>query len=657
MNCDRARRTLSERMDGEYLPRRLAAALEAHLGTCAGCRTFEARAWALRERVRLSPAPLVPDLVEPIMAAVRAGPRPSPQARGATRPEGPPSSPAPRPAPGRPLLRRLAPQLAAALVGVLVGSLAVGGPWTPERPATAEEVVTGVLRAAAEVSAYRASFRIVERNLSPAVPLRELSMEVWFRAPERFRLDVVDHTVYPSRAVAPTDLRLVVAGPTWYLRSPPPCPTCPPRESLITNRAPFSADTPTPADLVVPVATLSAPEGVRVLDRDREAVRVAMPFERAAPLFPFLRLGGTWRPIYPRDRVEVELDPETWAPLRWAVYPARGGERAQWALRFGLPSESPRHPILEVDRITASAGPVSEADFRVPADVPVVDRGAIPLDLDELPPASGVRLPERLGDLHLYRAVMSEAAAGDRPARILAYAEGLRWLTVAETRSGGQAAGLAIHAQEVRLGNGVAYYEPATAERGRRLAIHTPRGEIVLETNLPREDLLAVASSLPVRGLALPEPWLVRETEDGTVERVTLAEARAAAPFELLLPTELPAGSVLASVELVRTDGRLGVTVYYQGEDIALGNLRLHLELGAELPPTTEPVVQTVDLDGVPARYSPDAGRLEWIADDRYISLEAPGLALAELVAVARSLAPVADVPEGAEPSDTAGVP
>lgn len=652
MNCDRARRALSERMDGEHLSRHAAAALEAHLRACAACRAFEARAWHLRERVRLAPAPTVPDLVEAIMSQVHveAGARGRLQVLESVEPERPSAAPLHGPQTRRPLLRRLAPQVAAALVGVLVGSLAVGGPWSPERPATAEDVVTGVLRAAAEARAYRASFRIVERNLSPQVPVRELSMELWFRAPERFRLDVVDHTVYPSGAAAPTDLRLVVDGPTWYLRSPPPCPTCPPRESLITNRAPFSPDTPVPADLVVPVATLSAPEGVRVLGRDGARVRIAMPFERAAPLFPFLELGGAWRPIYPRDRVEIVLDAETWAPVELTVYPARGGDRRQWALRFGLPEESPRRPVLEVERIAASTRPPPATDFRVPTDVPAADRGAVTVALTDLPRETGIHpvTPERLDGLRLYRAVVPEPDLDSGPSAILAYAEGLRWLTVTETRPPEGPGSIGPHAQAVQLPNGVAYYEPATAEHGRRLAIHTERGELLLETNLPREDLLAVASSLPVRGLALPEPWLVRETEGGTVERVTLEEALAEAPFELLLPTALPEGVVLSSVELVRRDGRVGVTVYFQGEEISIGELRLHLEPGADLPPTTEPQVETVDLDGTPARYSPRVGRLEWITGDRYIALEGPGLPLVELVAVARSLAPV---PEPSEPA------
>lgn len=656
VNCDRARRALSERMDGEHLSRRAAAALAAHLATCAACRAFEAQAWALREHVRLGLAPAVPDLVEPIMAAVRTEARTRPRDLRVVAPQEPAQAPPVPAAPHRPpLLRRLAPQLAAALVGVLVGSLAVGGPWSPERPATAVDVTTGVLRTAAHVTAYRASFRILERNLSPEVPLRELSMELWFRAPERFRLDVTDHTVYPSDEVAPTDLRLVTDGQAWYLRSPPPCPTCPPRESLVTNRTPFSSETPVPADLVVPIATLSSADGVRVLSRDlvsgRWEVTLAMPFERAAPLFPFLELGGAWRPFYPHDRVQLTLDEETWAPLAWSVYPARGRERDQWALRFGLPEEPPGLPIMEVRRIAVSPRPPAEAEFAVPAHVPASDAGAVAVGLADVARETGFRpvAPERLDGLRLYRVVVPEPALGQGPSAILAYAEGLRWLKVAESRSPAAAGSLLRvdpHAEELALAGGIAYYEPATPDHGRRLAIHTAEGDLYLETNLPREDLLAVASSLPVRGLPLPRSWRLRATELGTVERVGLGEAEAVAPFELLWPRSLPEGTALTSVELVRADGRIGVTLYFQGREVALGDpLRLHLEPGEELPPTSEPEVLTVELADVTARYTPGSARLEWISEGRYVSLEGPGLTLPQLAKIAASLAPLEPAP------------
>ena len=44
MDCDRARRAISERMDGERLLPRVAAAVDRHVAGCAECAGFEAGA-------------------------------------------------------------------------------------------------------------------------------------------------------------------------------------------------------------------------------------------------------------------------------------------------------------------------------------------------------------------------------------------------------------------------------------------------------------------------------------------------------------------------------------------------------------------------------------------------------------------------------------
>lgn len=59
MDCDAAREVLSARMDGEADSTEIEL-LDAHLGTCAGCRAWEARAHDLR-RVVVLRHPLAPD--------------------------------------------------------------------------------------------------------------------------------------------------------------------------------------------------------------------------------------------------------------------------------------------------------------------------------------------------------------------------------------------------------------------------------------------------------------------------------------------------------------------------------------------------------------------------------------------------------------------
>jgi hypothetical protein len=195
-------------------------------------------------------------------------------------------------------------------------------------------------------------------------------------------------------------------------------------------------------------------------------------------------------------------------------------------------------------------------------------------------------------------------------------------------------------------GGGVGYYEPATADHGRRLSIHAAGTDLYLETNLPREGLLAAASALPVVGLEMPPAWRIRQSDGALVERVSLERASAAVPFPVERPSALPAGFVLASVELVRVGGRVGVTLYFRDADVDVGtgSIRLHLEAARELPPASAAEQSVVEVAGAIGRWTPDRWLLEWESGGVYRSLDAPGLGLERLVAIATSI-PVAEEP------------
>ncbi len=653
MDCRRAQEAISARMDGERLPLRVLAGVDEHVDGCVACQRFTQAAWKLRERVRFEVAPAVPDLTERIMAAVETEVRTQPRRLRLVR--------GPRELrPRRPLMPRLAPAVAALLVGALVGSLTVGGPWR-DRPGgssqvAAADVARGVAAAAPRLTAYEAQFAITEYNLAPDVPVRELSMHVWFRAPERFRLDVVDHTSYPA-SVTPTDLRLVVNGSTWYASAPAPCPTtsCPPRETVVTNRVPYSSQTPVPSDLVLPITALATDEQVAVVGRgtllDRDAIQVELPFDRAEPLFPFLSLGGRWRPFFPSDRVALWLDAESFFPLRWQVFPAGGRERDEWSLRFGLPEEPSRRPIFEVTALSVSEQPPALPTFRIPAVGSSQDQGARPVSLAEVPAETGFEpvTPQEVADLDLYQVVLPPAP--EEPAAtesIITYSKGLSWLQVGETRSWVREmlfGPVGLRAEEVSLPNGgVAYYEPADAAQGRRLSIHAAGTDLYVETNLPRDELLRVAASLPVLGVPIPEAWRLRVTPEGVAERVTIEEATGQVPFAILLPATLPAGYAFASAELIRVGGAVGVNAYFQPVDVALGTgvIRLHAEAATELPPASAAVQSTVTVRSQIGRWTPERARLEWVEGGAYYSVDAPGLDLAELLAIAASLEPIA---------------
>jgi hypothetical protein len=409
---------------------------------------------------------------------------------------------------------------------------------------------------------------------------------------------------------------------------------------------PFSTAAPIPTDLVLPLSTLADAEGVTVLGRGavlgRPAVRVEVPFERAEPLFPFLELGGEWRPFHPKDRVRIWLDERSWFPLRWEVFPAPGAERDAWALRFGLPEEPARETVFSAVALDVQLSVPDAGVFDIPAGVRAEDQGARVVELADLADAAGFEpvAPPRIAGLDLYTVVLPEDSGGT----VVAYADGLAFLALGESRTWDGAAPfgpVGLQAEEVALsGGGVVYFEPATEAYGRRISIHAAGTDLYLESNLPRADLLAAAASLPVQGLPMPSSWTVRRVGSASVRRVSLEMARAAGlGFEIELPRTLPAGFALASLELVDTGGTVGVTLYLREHDAdaGIGTIRLHLEPARELPPATSASQSIVELGDVRARFTLDRSQLEWVHGGVYRSLDAPGLSLQELVAIALS--------------------
>jgi outer membrane lipoprotein-sorting protein len=552
--------------------------------------------------------------------------------------------------------------MAAALaVGLVAGSVAVGGPW--QRPeglsVDAAEVTRGVASAATTLSAYQARFAVTEYHFSPDVPVREFSMNVWFQAPERFRLDVVDHTQYPSNDVTPTDLELIVNGSSWYSVGPSACPidVCPPAPTVVENRVPSSSATPAPTDLILPVTSLADANQLKVVGNGsvlgHPAIEVRLPFERAEPLFPFLSLGGSWRSFFPDDQVDMWLDAKSWFPLSYTVYPAAGRERDEWALRFGLPDESPQQPIFQVAALSVDQEPPPAGTFRIPGTKGVRDQAARPVSISQASRETGFQpvQPAELDGLALYQVVLPPATPAEaKPQQtLITYSKGLVWLKLGETRgwtSNTLYGPVGLQAQEVSLANGsIAYYEPATADQGRRLSIHAAGTDLYVETNLSRDKLLHLAGSLPVTGIPIPAAWAVRRSPEGVTERVTLAQAAAQMPITILLPASeaLPAGYEVASAEIVRLHEDTALNVYFQQRDTDLGTgpIRLHEEVAKKLPPASSAAQSEVEVRGVMGRWTSDRNQLEWVEQGVYLSLDAGGLSLADLLAVAESLEPI----------------
>ena len=630
MRHDAWERELSALLDGEAQGQE---DLRDHVESCSRCRAFEARARRVRELVRLEPAGPVPDLVPRIMEEVRR--------QGSPR-------------------RAIAPawmgHAAAFVAGAVAAALLAGGlPVLRGGPeaALATEIPRRVVAAAAEVTSYRATFQVVERNFHPRVPRRGFEARVVFAAPERFQARIADTTPYPSGSWPRNDLTLAVDRDRWLLRQPLTCP----REALpacsldgvqfraVEGREPFDADAPLPTDIVMPVRTLSGTERVRVVGETttlgRSAVVIELAYRDATPLFEYLHAGGSWRPLYPHDRVLVTLDRETWFPLAYEVHPIGGIERDRWALRNGLPVERPGRPILEVRARSFRAGPVEIPQI---PPMPAEDEGFRDRPIASLAAAAGwdPLLPAELRGLAPYRAGTYTGGTSDEI--LLSFTRGLTWLKLRETRSWDEPApygDVGELAQPVTLGGGgVGYYEPATSELGRRLSIHARGVDVYLESNLPRPELLSVAASLPIRALRMPDRWLSLRLPGGEIqERVTIEEAVEGAPF-VLIPGTLPDGYRPSAAFALGSADRREVTMYFRrpGSELDGLGIRLHQAAGVGLPPPTDPGALAVRVGVVTGRYSPSRGELEWIEGGVYRSLSGTALDLGGLLAAARSL-------------------
>jgi predicted anti-sigma-YlaC factor YlaD len=71
MSCTRIRHAVSARLDGEG-PGLDDTTIDAHLDSCAACRSFANTAARIHRAARLAPAPEVPDLTPRILAAVES---------------------------------------------------------------------------------------------------------------------------------------------------------------------------------------------------------------------------------------------------------------------------------------------------------------------------------------------------------------------------------------------------------------------------------------------------------------------------------------------------------------------------------------------------------------------------------------------------------
>lgn len=595
--CEAARLRLSARLDGQLdSPER--SELDDHLARCADCRFYEQHLHDLRRSLRLVPAPPTPDLTNQIVADIsRQDPRRL-----------------------RTFRVKLASVAAAAAALLVLASALPIFERTPD-VARGAEITRRAFAAARSLTRYHATFRITERGWHDEIPVRRFSAEMWFDAPESFRLVMTDRTVYPGAAWPKNDVEVVTNPTAWSIRETYSCPpaalpACAIRagseERTTINRQPFDGASDAPRDLVVPLDSLVSSDTFvvagRATVRNRDAYHLVLPYRHAFPLVEALQIGGSWTPLHPGDTVDLWVDAETSFPLRFR---ASRDERV----------------LLEVETHRL------DEPSRLPADLfEVVSRGAISdggFTAGRGPSAEA--LPTYVSGLQPYR-----SGRNRQQQRIAAYADGLSYLTVRVDRAGGPAALLMQPAEVVELDGGSrAFYRPAGPDAPRRLDVYSGRHHVQLASNLTRTELLRIGASLELKGRA---PALVRAGKT-TIERL---EPTAAATIGYARTfTELPPGYAL--VTAVRTSGPRSsqlIAHYMPTESGSAGSsIRVvqspHVDA---LPPTSEDLL-SVRIDGVLGRWSQARGELEWIAPDGvYRAVAAPSFDLAYVLDLARGM-------------------
>ncbi len=618
LRCEQARIEISARLDGEIDAVTLTV-LDEHLATCADCRAYEERLRKVRRMVRLQASEEVPDLVAEIVERVR---RETTSSR-----------------------RTWIPQLRTGAIAAVAAALILLGatlPWRNDSPdvARAAEIVRQVRFAARDLSTYHARFSLTERGWHRAVPVRQFRAEVWFDAPESFRLEVRDDTRYPAAAWPRNEVQLVANSHRWWIREPSVCPTaalpaCGPRsaeERTVLDRQPFDGNSRLPTDIAIPLETLASADGIEARGSStilgREAQNVVLPYLHAVPLIDSLQAGGSWRPFHPLDRVAVWLDSETWFPLRFTVSAGTSPDRELWAERMGIEREAPGTVLFQARSLWFDE-PQSfpAATFKAPKGGALQEGNFTTISFSE---PSAIR-PKATVGLEPYRAGVTSQGQ-----TILSYTGGMTFLKVVDADRTGLAAAYSGPGEVVRLGSvGEGLYQPATATSGRRIDMFTPSQHVVVESNLPRQDLVSVARSLTVRA-RIPEHVQTR----GRVTFQRLDDATSALPEFALTPGWMPDGYSRSAALLTSSPSGRTLTLHYQRAEASFEGAGIRIvqapSLG-QLPPSSEEFVNVRIGDAV-GRWSFERSELEWIADGSYRAIEVAVGDLSTALHIARAL-------------------
>jgi hypothetical protein len=623
VRCDEARLALSLRLDGEPLYDVDPATLDEHVAACDECSGFEGHAERVRAALRFEPVDTAPDVAPAVLAELQSLKERAPirshflQGRRRTR---------------RPLVAAAA---VAAVAGVAAGAAFVGIGSEPRSPAAAD-LPQRIVAAQSDIGSVDARFELVERGL-PGAGERRYDGRLVYESPESLALTLTP----PGAPASDPPLQLAVDGDRWWQSTARECAPVPGQSICpdsarrwvrsVTGREPFSESAPVPLELVSPVDSFTLAGtptslGTRTI-AGRDAVGVVVSAAQMASFLAGLSAGDDVRGFHPGDPVELWLDQEHLIPLEVTVRAGDGTDREPWASGQGTTERAG-------DAILAFAVTSLEINAPVPDDAFVppptsaapdetVDAGFRPGNHD----GAGADAP-----------TPTDVPAGFRPYRsgtisdtggpdiaVGSWTDGRAWLTVRssdEWPGDRLFGGLGTNVRSVDLGEaGVGY----VSDDGRKIALHANGLDVVVSGSVPTRDLRAAAASLGVTGRPVPATWHEAAT-------ATLAEATAATDG-LLVAQDLDGFGPPA----VRMAGG-AVSLAYAGPGDR--GFTLVQSDAPRLAPPADGDAVGVDVRGVPGRYSPERGQLEWVEGGTARSLSSPTLSLDELLTIATALEP-----------------
>ena len=633
-----------------------AIALEAHTATCPSCADFQRSLQRMRTALRFEPVDAVPDLAPTVLARLSSQDAPPPRHVSAAKalarlvsPDAPPHrnvSPRRR----RPLVVAAA---LAAIAGVAAGAVFVGVGSEPQSPAAAD-LPDRVLAAQAGITSLDARFTLEERGLRADPSQPRFAGRLRYVAPESLGLTLRERSGTRPSPAEEASVRLVVDGDRWWQSTPRDCSPVPgrvrcPDDALrwvrsVTGREPFADSAPVPLELITPVdsfalAATPVSLGTRTI-AGRPAIGVRVSAAQVAPLLDGLSPGGDLRPVHPGDPVEMWLDEQHLATLELVVRASDDDDRARWAAAQNVTDKPGDRVVAFTVESVAINEPIPDDAF-TPPDASTVDEhieagfrpdGSVRFRSD----GSGGFRSNAEGDPVPVAPAPADLPPGFRPYRsgttvgtggptvaVASWTNGRAWLTVRATAewSGNRLfGGLGGNVRRIDLGGaGVGY----VSDDGRKLALHTDDLDVLVAGSVPARQLRAAAGSLGVTGQPVPATWDEAAT-------ASLAEA-AAVNDGLLTAPDLDGFGPPA----VRIAGATTTQVYAGAGD---REFTLAQSGASHLTPPSDGHTVGVTVRGVPGRYHPERGELEWAEAGKAYSLSSRSLSLRELLDIAANL-------------------